>query len=80
MIFIPIGIIIKVLDLEKSIEWITPRWVYIDVVLDGIITKLQCFIFRIKIVMNRVPFCTIISILSLKYYVCTLIDLLVGLF
>ena len=79
MILVPIAIIIVALDLQQFIGWVAPFWVYIDISLDSIIIKLQCSIFCIRININRVPLCVIVSILSLKLHVFIVDILLVGL-
>ena len=43
-----------------------PSFKCIDVVLYGIVNKLQCFIFYVKRATNRVPICVITLILSCK--------------
>ena len=57
--------IVKVLDLVQFFGWFALSSVYIDVVLNSIITKLQCFVFCMKIIM---PPCAKTSILSLKLH------------
>ena len=44
-------------------------YVYIYIVLDGIITKFQCFMFLMRIDISRVPLCVITIISSLRLHV-----------
>ena len=80
MILLPVALVFVDLDIVQFAGWVVQSWVCIDVVFNGIITKLQCLIFHMKTAVNRVPSYVITFILSLKLYVCSVIDLLVGLF
>ena len=51
----------------QFIGWFAPSCVYIDVVLNGIGSKLQCSVFWVKIIMNRVPAYVITLILGKKW-------------
>ena len=44
-----------------------PSCVHADMVLDGIISKLQCSVFDVKRTMNRVPTCVKTLILGSKW-------------
>ena len=55
MILLPIGPTALNLDLKQFIGWVAPSSVYIYIVLNHIITKLQFFIFFMKITINKVP-------------------------
>ena len=48
------------------IRWVILSCIYTDIVLDGIIIKLQYSMLHKKIAMNRVPFCMKTSILGFK--------------
>ena len=48
----------------QFIGWIMPSCIYTDIVLNGIINKLQYSLFYIKRAMNRVPACVITLILG----------------
>ena len=50
----------------QFIGWVAPSRVYTDVVLDGIVSKLQCSMFYVKRTMNRVPACMITLIFGMK--------------
>ena len=80
MILVPIALIIVLVESLQFIGWVALSCVNINNILDGIVTKLQCFIFHIKIAMNRVPLCEITLILSLKQHMCIVVDLFTGLF
>ena len=75
MLLVIIAPIIVVIDLMQFIRWVALSRVYINAVLDGIITKMQCSVFHVKIAMNTVPGYMITSILSLKSHVCILHNL-----
>ena len=79
-IFIYIALFVIVLDLMQFIGWATPSCVCINIVLDGIITRLQCSMLYITIAMNTVPLCAIPSVLSLKWHFSIVNDFLVELF
>ena len=64
MFLVPIALIVEGIGLVQFIVWVAPSCVYTDIVLDGIANKLQCSMFYIKRVFNRVPTCVIISILG----------------
>ena len=66
MILVPIALIAVVLNHMQYIRWVPPSCVYINVVLDGVATKLQWSVFYMKIAMNKVLFCMITSIFSSK--------------
>ena len=51
----------------QFIGWVAPSSVHTDVVLDSIISKLQCSVFYVKRTMNRVPGCAITLILGKKW-------------
>ena len=51
----------------QFIGWVAPYCVRADVVLDGIVGKLQCPMFYVKRTMNRVPDCAITLILGNKW-------------
>ena len=51
----------------QFIGWDAPSCVCTDVVLYGIISKLQCSMFYVKKTMNRVPACAITLILVKKW-------------
>ena len=51
----------------QFIGWVVPSCVYADVVLDGILSKLQCSVFYVKRTMNRVPAYAIALILGKKW-------------
>ena len=51
----------------QFIGWVAPSCVYADIVLDGIVSKLQCSMFDVKRTMNRVPACAITLILGKKW-------------
>ena len=51
----------------QFIGWVAPSCVRTDVVLDGIGSKLQCSMFYVKRIMNRVPACVITLILGKKW-------------
>ena len=51
----------------QFIGWVAPSCVYTDIVLDGIISKLQCSVFYVKRAMNRVSACVITLILDKKW-------------
>ena len=70
MILTPIALIVVVLG---PINYL----VYVFVVLNGIITRLNYSIFYIQLAMNILPPCMTTYISSLKLYVCIVIDLLV---
>ena len=50
----------------QFIGWVAPSCVCADVVLDSIVSKLQCSIFDVKRTMSRVPVCAITLILGKK--------------
>ena len=57
-----------------------PSFIGKNIVLDGMVNKLQCSTFYMKRAMNRVPLCVITSILSLKWHLSVVSNLLVELF
>ena len=77
MILLPIALIIVALDLVQFIGYFALSHVYIDIVLDGIITRLHCFVFSMQLAMNRVLLYAITSISSFKLHVCIVMGLLV---
>ena len=64
MILVPIALFVIVIDFVQFIGCFALFYVCTDVVLDGIIDKLQCFEFCVKRAMNRVPVYEITFILS----------------
>ena len=50
----------------QFIGWVAPSCVRTDVVLDGVVRKLQCSMFHVKRAMNRVPDYAIALILGKK--------------
>ena len=51
----------------QFIGWVAPSWVCTDVVLDGIISQLQCSMLYVKKAMNKVPACVATLILGNKW-------------
>ena len=80
MILVTVSLIVIVSDLVQFARWVAPSCVCINIVLDGIDTKLQCSAFCMKIDMKSVPLYVITFIFSLKWHVCVVISILVGLF
>ena len=66
MILVHIALIVVVMGPVQLIGWVAPSCICTDIVLDGIINKLQYSIFCIKRSLNRVFSCAKTSILSLK--------------
>ena len=64
MFLVPIALIVVIIDPVQFIGWVALSCVCTDIVLDGIINKLQCSIFYVKKSMKRAPVYTITSILS----------------
>ena len=75
-----IALIVNFLGLVQFIGWVAPSCVHTDVVLDGIHSKLQCSIFYVKRIMNRVPICVIVLILGKKWNLGIALYFLVQLF
>ena len=46
---VPMALIVVVIGFVQFIEWFAPACVNIDIGLDGIINKLQCSVFHVKI-------------------------------
>ena len=65
------------IGLVHFIGWVVPSCVCTDVILDGIISKLQCSMLYVKRAMNRVPACVITLILSKKWHLGVVIYFLV---
>ena len=64
------GSIVQIVDyigLAQFIGWVVSSCVRTDVVLDGIISKLQCSVFYVKRAMNMVPAYVITKILGNKW-------------
>ena len=62
------------------IGWVALSCVRTDVVLDGISSKLQCSMFDVKRIMNRVPTCAITLVLCSKLHLGIVIYFLAWLF
>ena len=70
MFLVPIALIVVVINLVQSIGLVAQSSVFTDIILDGVINKLQCSMFCVTrdMVQNRVPACDITSILSMKWH------------
>ena len=64
MLLVLVALKIVYLDLMRFIRLVALSCIYINVVLDGIISNLQCSVFCMKININMVLFCVITFILS----------------
>ena len=75
-----ITFIVLVIGLVQFIGWVVPSCVCTNVVLDGIINKLQYSVFHVKRAMNKVSVCVATSILGQKWHLDIFIYLLMWLF
>ena len=66
MFLVPIALIVVVTGPVQFIGCAAPFCIIIDIVLDGIINKLQCSILYMKKTTKKVPICVITSILIKK--------------
>ena len=66
MFLVPIALIVAIVGLIRFFEWVALSCIYIDIVLDGSITKMQCSMFSAERAMNKVSVCKINPILSYK--------------
>ena len=64
MILVLIALFFVVLDLVKFIGWVALSCIHTDVVLDDVISKLQCSVLHVRRAMNRVPIYAITSMLG----------------
>ena len=63
-VFYSIALTVEFTGLVQFIGWVVPSHVYIDIVLNRIISKLQYSVFYVKRAINRVPAFVISSILG----------------
>ena len=77
MILLPKALIIITLDLVQFLTWVVPFCVYVNIVFDVIIVRLQCSILYMKLDMNKVPPYMIIFILSFNWHFYIIIDFFV---
>ena len=53
MLLVPTALIIVVIDLGKFIGWVALSCIYINIILDGIVNKLQSSIFHVLCEIER---------------------------